>query len=160
MAINIKAFLRTIAGFDRLRDSELERLANIACVRTAAAGQPIDVQGQPAEKFCILESGRLGVVLELDFGVARQSYMVTTLGPGQMFAWSGLVGNPHYTAGSKCLTDCRYLEFDVGQLLKLFEEDPQLGYVMMRLVAQTIASRLKHIQLQLAQQCALNESAE
>jgi len=158
--MDIVSFLSRISGFDRLEPAEVERIARIGKLRSVKAGEPIDVQGKPAEKFCILVSGRLAVILTLDFGVAHQTYQVTTLGPGQMFAWSGLVGNPHYTAGSRAISDCSYLEFDVRELERLFEENPRLGYVLMRLVAQTIASRLRHIQLQLAQQYALRESVE
>lgn len=153
-------FLRGLSGFDRLEPNEVERIARIAKLKSVKAGEPVDIQGEPAEKFYILVSGRLAVILTLDFGVAHQTYQVTTIGPGQMFAWSGLVGNPYYTAGSRAVSDCSYLEFDVKELERLFDEDPRLGYVMMRLVAQTIASRLKHIQLQLAQQYALRESVE
>ncbi|NPV14792.1 Crp/Fnr family transcriptional regulator [candidate division WOR-3 bacterium] len=156
----LKNFLRGIEGFERLDEEELERIARIARLNSVKAGELIDVQGEPATKFYILVSGRLAVILTLDFGVAHQTYQVLTLGPGQMFAWSGLVGNPHYTAGSRAITDCSYLEFDVKELERLFDEDPRLGYVMMRLVARTIASRLRQMQLQLAQQYALRESAE
>ena len=97
-------------------------------------------------------------MLDLDLGVAKKSYIVTSVGPGQMFAWSGLVGNPHYTAGSRAMTDCTFLEFDVAALASAFDSDPQLGYVVMRMVAQTIASRLRAMQLQLAQQYALSEA--
>lgn len=155
-----KMFLKGIDGFDRLDDGELEHIVQIGRVGSVQAGEVIDVQGQPAEKFYILVSGRLAVILTLDFGVVHQTYQLITLGPGQMFAWSGLVGNPYYTAGSRAVTDCSYLEFDVREFERLFDEDPRLGYVMMRLVARTIASRLRQMQLQLAQQYALRESVE
>jgi len=150
--MDVKAFLKGISGFDRVEESELERIAKIAQLKSVKAGGSVDIQGEPADKFYILVAGRLAVVLTLDFGVAHQTYQLMTLGPGQMFAWSGLVGNPHYTAGSRAISDCSFLEFAVRDLERLFEEDPRLGYVMMRLVAQTIASRLRHMQLQLAQQ--------
>ncbi|MEO0051924.1 MAG: cyclic nucleotide-binding domain-containing protein, partial [candidate division WOR-3 bacterium] len=98
--MDIKEFLKTIEGFERLEDSELERFARLGKLKSARAGEPVDVQGQPADRFYILVSGRLAVILTLDFGVAQQTYQIMTLGPGQMFAWSGLVGNQHYTAGS------------------------------------------------------------
>jgi CRP-like cAMP-binding protein len=153
-----KQFLKTIPEFADLKDEHLERVARIARPGSVKANQLIDVQGQPADKFYILVSGRLGVVLDLDFGVSKKSYVVTSVGPGHMFAWSGLVGNPHYTAGSRAMTDCTFLEFDVAALTAAFDDDPQLGYVFMRTVAQTIASRLRAMQLQLAQQYALGQA--
>ncbi len=158
--MDIVSFLQGIKGFEQLERSELEQVARLAKLKKVKAGEPIDLQGEPASKFYVLVSGRLGVILTLDFGVVNQTYQITTLGTGDMFAWSGLVGNPHYTAGSRAITDCSYLEFEVSELERLFVEDPRLGYVMMRLVAQTIASRLRHMQLHLAQQYALRESVE
>lgn len=153
-----KTFLKNIAAFATLDDADIECLARVARVGSVKANEPVDVQGQPAEKFFVLVSGRLGVVLDLDLGVSRRSYIVTTLGPGDMFGWSGLVGNPHYTAGSRALADCTYLEFDAAALHREFETDPRLGYVVMQGVARTIASRLRAMQLQLAQQYALSQA--
>jgi CRP-like cAMP-binding protein len=158
--MDLKELLRGFEGFGELTESELERMAAIAELRSAKAGSTIDVQGEPAKMFGVLVSGRLGVMLSLDLGVVHQTYQVTTVGPGEMFAWSGMVGNPFYTAGSKCLTDCQYLAFDAAKLQEEFERDPRLGYVIMKLVAKTIASRLRHMQLKLVQQYALSESAE
>jgi CRP-like cAMP-binding protein len=156
--MDAKAFLKSIPEFGQLADADIDRVAAIARVGDVKAGDMVDVQGEPADKFYILVSGRLGVALELDFGVTKKNYMVTSVGPGHMFAYSGLVGNPHYTAGSRALANSTYLEFDVAKLNAAFEEDPRLGYVMMRMVAQTIVSRLRAMQLQLAQQYALSEA--
>jgi CRP-like cAMP-binding protein len=158
--MDVKAFLKTIPEFAQLPDADVDVVARLAKVGEAKAGSMVDVQGEPATKFYILVSGRLGVVLELDFGVTKKNYMVTSVGPGQMFAYSGLVGNPHYTAGSRAMANSTFLEFDVAKLEKEFEADPRLGYVMMKMVAQTIASRLRAMQLQLAQQYAVSEAEQ
>jgi CRP-like cAMP-binding protein len=158
--MDVKEFLKTIPEFAQLPDADVDLVAGIAKVGEVKAGSMVDVQGEPATKFYILVSGRIGVVLELDFGVTKKNYMVTSLGPGHIFAYSGLVGNPHYTAGGRAMTNCSYLEFDVARLNAAFAEDPRLGHVMMRMVAQTIASRLRAMQLQLAQQYALNEAEQ
>jgi CRP-like cAMP-binding protein len=158
--MDVKEFLKTIPEFAQLPEADVDLVAKIAKVGEVKAGSMVDVQGEPATKFYILVSGRLGVVLELDFGVARKNYMVTSVGPGQMFAYSGLVGNPHYTAGSRAMANSTYLEFDVAKLNAAFNEDPRLGHVMMRMVAQTIASRLRAMQLQLAQQYAVSEAEQ
>ncbi|MBN2464285.1 Crp/Fnr family transcriptional regulator [candidate division WOR-3 bacterium] len=156
--MDVKAFLKTIPEFAHLPEADVDVVAGLAKVSEVKAGNMVDVQGEPANRFCIVVSGRLGVVLDLDFGVRKKSYMVTSLGPGSMFAYSGLVGNPSYTAGSRAMTNSTFLEFDVAKLDKEFEADPRLGYVMMKMVAKTIASRLRAMQLQLVQQYALSQA--
>jgi CRP-like cAMP-binding protein len=158
--MDVKAFLKTIPEFGQLPDTGLDLLTKLAKVGEVKAGNMIDVQGEPASRFYILVSGRLGVVLELDFGVTKKNYMVTSVGPGQMFAYSGLVGHQHYTAGSRAMTNCSYLEFDVDKLNAALDDDPRLGHVLMKMVAQTIASRLRAMQLQLAQQYAIGEAEQ
>jgi CRP-like cAMP-binding protein len=158
--MDTKAFLKAIPEFAHLTETDVDRVASIAQVGEVKAGDMVDVQGEPATKFYILVSGRLGVVLELDFGVTKKSYIVTSLGPGHMFGYSGLVGNPRYTAGSRAMTNSTYLEFDVAKLNAAIDEDPRLGHVMMKMVAQTIASRLRAMQLQLAQQYALSQAEQ
>lgn len=158
--MDVKEYLRSLPAFEDLGDEDLNRVVRHGRVRDVKAGEQIDVQGEPATMFYILVSGRLAVVLDLDFGVSKKSYMVTSIGPGQMFAWSGMVGNPTYTASGKTLSDSVILGFQVPELEREFQEDPRLGYVVMRAVARTIASRLRHMQLQLVQQYAVHESAE
>jgi CRP-like cAMP-binding protein len=158
--MDVKEFIRNISAFDHVSEDELDRVAKLAHVREVKAGVIVDPQGDPAMKFYILVKGRMAITLDMDFGVSKKSYMVTTIGPGQMFAWSGLVGNPNYTAGGKTLVDCTVLEFKVQELEREFESDPLLGYSMMKAVAKTVASRLRNMQLQLVQQYAVRESAE
>jgi CRP-like cAMP-binding protein len=156
--MDVREFLKGIPEFQTLKDEDIDRVARIAKRGQVKAGQPIDVQGEPADRFYILETGRLGIVLDLDLGVSKKSYVVTTIGPGDMFAWSGLVGNPNYTAGSRAMTDCTFVSWKVDELVAQFDEDTRLGYVMIRTVARTIASRLRAMQLQLVQQYALSEA--
>jgi len=158
--MDTKAFLKAIPEFAHLTEADVDLVASIARVGEVKAGDMVDVQGESATRFYILVSGRLGVVLELDFGVTKKNYIVTSLGPGHMFGYSGLVGNPCYTAGSRAMTNSTYLEFDVAKLNTAFDEDPRLGHVMMKMVAQTIASRLRAMQLQLAQQYALSQAEQ
>ncbi len=156
--MELKEFLKSIPELQSLDNEDIARLAALARRGSVKAGESIDRQGEPADKFYIVESGRLGVTLDLDIGVSKKSYVVTTIGPGDMFAWSGIVGNPRYTAGSRAMTDVNYIEWRASELLPEFEADARLGYVMMRAVAQTIASRLRAMQLQLVQQYALSQA--
>lgn len=158
--MDVKKFLKSIHGFRRLADEHIDRVVPLARVRQVKAGTVIDVQGEPAKKFFVLVKGRVAVVLETDFGVSRNSYIVTSLGPGEMFAWSGMVGNPNYTASGEALTASTILEFKVSVLEKVFKADPELGYHFMQAIARTIASRLRHMQLQFVKQAAIRESAE
>jgi CRP-like cAMP-binding protein len=158
--MDVGDFLKSVPAFSRLAAEHVDRIAPLARVRQVKAGTMIDVQGEPADKFYMLALGRIAVVLEMDFGVSSSSYIVTTVRPGEMFAWSGMVGNRKYTAGGEAQADSTILEFAVTDLERVFEDDPQLGYHFMRAVARTIASRLRHMQLQFVKQAVIRESSE
>ena len=111
--MDVKAFLKTIPEFEQLPDADVDLMARLAKVGEAKAGAMVDVQGEPATKFYILVSGRLGVVLELDFGVTKKNYMVTSVGPGQEL--NNIVEFPWATASQGTATHSIY--FLDGQYL-------------------------------------------
>ena len=158
--MDTKDFLKGVPGFRRLADEHIERIVPLARERQVRAGTVIDKQGDPADRFYVLVHGRVAVVLATDFGVSRHSYIVTSLGPREMFAWSGMVGNPNYTASGEALIDSTVLEFRVSELHQVFEADPELGYHFIQAIARTISSRLRHMQLQFVRQAAIRESSE
>ncbi|MFO7675866.1 MAG: Crp/Fnr family transcriptional regulator [bacterium] len=158
--MDVKDFLKGMPVLAGLADEQLDRIAALGKIRQVKAGSMIDVQGEPAEKFYILMQGRVAVVLAIDFGVSKNSYIVLTVGPGEMFAWSGMVGNRKYTAGGEAQIDSTVVEFTSSELVAAFEVDYELGYRWMRAVAKTIASRMRHMQLQFVRQAAIRESSE
>jgi CRP-like cAMP-binding protein len=70
------------------------------------------------------------------------------VGTGDVFGWSGLIPPTRATASAKAITDCRVLIFDSQELLKMFDEDCQLGYVMTVKAAGVIRERLRDMRIE------------
>ena len=63
--------------------------------------------------------------------------------PGQAFGWSAVVGNGHYTAQARALSDVRVVSIDGQGLLGYLEQNPVVGFVLMKRVAGIVSSRLR-----------------
>ena len=103
-----------------------------------AAGEVILKEGDPANRFFLIESGRVAI----EAG-SRQGKMVQTLGPGEVLGWSWLFApfSWHFSARAMEPTQCVVL--DGGHLLVTAEENPKFGYELMRLISQVLVGRLQ-----------------
>jgi CRP-like cAMP-binding protein len=97
-------------------------------------------EGGRANGFWIIRSG----AVTLDLRVAdRRSATVATLGPGDLLGWSWLFPPYAWDFGAEALSPVRAYAFDGAQVRALCEEDPSLGVVLLRTVAEILAHRLQ-----------------
>jgi CRP-like cAMP-binding protein len=107
------------------------------------------------DKFYLTLNGRVNVVMEtlerdVEHKVSEQylrdlktkDVVVSTLGPGDVFGWSGLVSPHTATAGAQAASDCEVVVVDAKKLVEIFDEDCEFGYQMMQKAAQVIRDRL------------------
>jgi len=101
-------------------------------------GEIILKQGEPANRFFLIDSGR--VVIEAGKSDGKT---VQTLDAGDVLGWSWLFPpfSWHFTARALTPTKCTVL--DGGHLLVTAEENHEFGYELMRLVAQIGIERLQ-----------------
>ena len=74
--------------------------------------------------------------------------VVSTSGPGEVFAWSALVPPCVAISSGKAQTPCRAVAFDCGELRARFEDDPRFGFLMTQKAAQVIRDRLRDMHLE------------
>ena len=135
----IEQFLPEHPFFSGLDAGALAVLAGCARNVSFAPGEYLFRTGQPANQFFVVRRGR--VALEVH-SPATGTMVVDTADAGDVVGWSWLV--PPYT----WLFDARAAEptgavsFDGGCLRDTCEEDPRLGYELMKLVTQVMLDRL------------------
>ena len=124
------------AGMDA---SALAIVAGCATNVSFAPGEYLFRTGQPADQFFVVRRGRVALQVH---SPAAGTMVVDTADAGDVVGWSWLV--PPYT----WLFDARAVEptgavsFDGLCLRGKCEEDPHLGYELMKLVTQVMLSRL------------------
>ena len=117
-----------------------------AGIGTYGAGREIFVEKEDAGNLCLLLHGRVGLLIELAGG---KKLMVGVVRDGQLFAWSGLVGDHHYTATAHCMENSTVAILPAAAVRRACESYPHLGYALMEKLADTLADRLKDRDLQL-----------
>jgi CRP-like cAMP-binding protein len=97
-------------------------------------------EGGMATGFWVIRSG--AVTLDLYVGERRRA-TVATLGPGDLLGWSWLFPPYEWDFGAEALSPVRTHAFDGAQVRALCEEEPALGVVLLRTVAEILAHRLQ-----------------
>jgi CRP/FNR family cyclic AMP-dependent transcriptional regulator len=131
------------AGVDAER---LVVLARMAQEVTAAADEVFFREGDTLDRFYIVIEGEVAIVTDLP-NKDRQ-IVVSTVGPGEVFAWSGLVPPHLATSSARAVTQCRVIAFDCNKMRARFDEDNALGYVMMQRLAQVMGDRIRDMHIE------------
>ena len=148
--------LRRYPVFAGLTHENLVTLANTAQELSVEEGHMFFHEGEELHEMFIVLEGAVGIVMELpakdvEHSVADQltseyateHVVLSAVGPGEMFGWSGLVPPYQSMAGAKALTPCRVIAFDCLALLEAFKADCRFGFLMMEKTAQVIRGRLR-----------------
>jgi CRP-like cAMP-binding protein len=148
MAIeNLRRVLEEHAFFQGMKPEFLELLAGCAKNVVFHADETLFREGDPADEFYLIREGRVGLHLE----GPGSPISIQTCGDGDGVGWSWLVGPPphqwHYTA--RAVKDVRAIAIDGVCLRKKCEQNYELGYEVLRRVAEVMAERLGATRLQL-----------
>ena len=158
--------LRGAAIFAELRDEEAARLLEVARPRQCQQGECLFLLGDPADRFYVVVSGRVELAFPLSFGGAVRDIPVESKTPGSALGWSALVKPYRFTLSARVAETSELAAFARQDLLRVFEAEPRIGYVVMRHVAEVVGRRLLQVQalwareLQRAVTDSLTASAE
>jgi CRP-like cAMP-binding protein len=106
-----------------------------------------------ADRFWVIRSG----AVDLDQRVSEiQRVQVAGLGAGDLLGWSWLFPPYRWDFGASAFSPVRAYEFEAVAVLALCEQDPALGFSLIRNVAEILAHRLESTRGQLMEQYALH----
>ncbi|KMS73879.1 hypothetical protein ACM01_16155 [Streptomyces viridochromogenes] len=112
--------------------------------------------GGTADRFWVIRSG----AVSLDQRVTSiQRVTVASLGSGDLLGWSWLFPPYQWDFGAEAFSPVRAYEFDAAAVLRLCEEDPELGMSLVRHVAEILAHRLELTRGRLMEQYGQRRSA-
>jgi CRP/FNR family cyclic AMP-dependent transcriptional regulator len=122
------------------------RLGHIAHVRDYLAGTLLFIEGIAHPEFHVIVEGQV----QLDMHVPQRGRVpILSVGPGEILAWSALLGNSVMTTTATALKDVRTVAFRADQLLDLCAKEHEAGYHIMRQLATALSHRLLATRLQL-----------
>jgi CRP/FNR family cyclic AMP-dependent transcriptional regulator len=126
--------------FKGLSPENLQVLADSSQPTEFVAGQIIFRRGDPANRFYVIESGKVAVELERP---DCEPLLIQTIGPGRELGWSWILPpyNEHFTATA--LEPTKAIFFHGTTLRKCCEENHDLGYELMKRMAEVMLHRIQ-----------------
>jgi CRP/FNR family transcriptional regulator, cyclic AMP receptor protein len=113
---------------------------------TAAPGDLLARQGEPASAFWLIEAGHLALDL---YSPERGPVPTQTVGPGEILGWSWLVPPYRWQFDCRAVDRVEGLAFDAQWLREQCDQDHELGYHLLKQLVAVIANRLAATRLQL-----------
>lgn len=139
--------LQRIPWFQELKPQHVRRLASIAELRTVRAGEVLFREGDKEDFVYIVLEGRIGLDLYVPH---RGKVRFYTADRWEIFGWSSVTPTVRQrTAGAVAVVESRVARIDAAEMRQACEEDYELGYQVMRRLANVIAGRLLVTRLQL-----------
>lgn len=127
-AKDARARLGEVALFAGLPPARLERAMSRATLRDAKQGTTIIAQGDAADLFYVINSGRVEVT---QTDASGASHLLRQMGPREFFGEIGLLSHVPRTATVTALTDCTLVALDGPAFLELVESGSGLTYTML-----------------------------
>ena len=147
MSCRKTAYLRRIDLFKGLDANELAEIEATADARTYSSGDVLFGEGSRGDEIYVLKQGkvRIDLTLKSDSDCAT----VQRLRGGQILGELALLDQRARSATATCESRCEIIALGCEKLLRLFQRNHDIGYVVMRNLAQIVATRLRKTNLQL-----------
>ena len=119
----------------------LERLARSAAIRRLEQGTLIVRQNDEARAVYFLLNGAVQILVyfegvgDLLMGVHRE--------PGSLIAWSAFRAPYRHTSSMRCEESTELMRMPRDTFEEIFEEEPYLGYLILKKVASAMDNRLE-----------------
>jgi CRP-like cAMP-binding protein len=154
--INIIQMLETLPSIPLFQDIDPAQTALLKPLFEQFACPPDTViieQGAPASYLYLLIKGEVAIRYKPYDG---PSIVLTRLRDGDVFGWSAVVGSPDYTSSIVSETQIEAIRIRRNDLLKLSNQSPETGKVIMERLARVVSPRWENTHAQV--QSLLNSS--
>lgn len=146
MNVDLKSHLGQMECLAGLPAAALDRLAQLARYEDYPGGHMLFREGGQNATLYLITTGAIALEMCIP---GRGCVRLLTLGPGDLVAWSALLSSGTMTTSACVLEPTQVIALDGPTVLAICEADHELGYHIMRRVAQSLANRLVATRLQL-----------
>jgi CRP-like cAMP-binding protein len=132
--------------FNGMKPEQLAELAEGAKASQFEAGAVLFREGEPANQFYLIESGKIALEAHEPAGGTT---LVETLGAGDVLGWSWLFPPFAWHFQVRALEPANVIILNGARLLVAAERNHEFGYELMKRVAQVVIHRLQATRKQL-----------
>ena len=115
--------------FSEFSDDVLKFLCECSSTREIKKGQILFRQGENADKFYVVRSGRISIQMPAIMGPTLE---IQTLDKDQVLGWSWLISPYKWNFQTKAEEDSELLQFDGAAILARCEQEPKFGYELLK----------------------------
>jgi CRP-like cAMP-binding protein len=138
--------LRETPVFAGLDDDRIATIAGCAKNMRYPAAEKIYGEGDHADQFLILREGHVAIDMQT---LHRGILTVQTVGPGEVLGWSWLFPPYEWHYDARAVEDTRAIALDARCLRGKCQQDPALGFELMKRFSTVMLSRLEATRMQL-----------
>ena len=140
-------FFKNVEIFKGLNNEQLAEIIKCGQEEEFQHETRLFEKGENAAYLWIVREGR--VELRFDFpGLASsEQNTISSIPEAGAFGWSSIVApNKYRLSGYSTGGRCKLVKFERESLLKLFEKDPDIGYMVMSKLATLVGTRFHNLQ--------------
>lgn len=142
----IPELLRDSPFFNGLDEAVIALVAGCAKTARFDGGDMLFRAGQPADTFFVIRHGRVAVELH---NPSRGTITLDTVHDGEVVGWSWLIPPYSWMFDARAMEPTSAVAFDGACLRGKCDQDPALGYALMRQVSQVMYERLQAARVQM-----------
>jgi CRP/FNR family transcriptional regulator, cyclic AMP receptor protein len=142
----LEEVLGDVPFLEGMSEQELELLAGCASNVGFAQGEVLFREGDAADAFYVLRRGTVAIETHVP---GKGGLTVDTIEAGDVVGWSWLFPPHRWHFDGRALSTVRATAFDGACLRGKCEDDPVLGYDLMKRFAQVMIGRLQGTRLRL-----------
>ncbi|MFZ5570004.1 MAG: Crp/Fnr family transcriptional regulator [Thermodesulfobacteriota bacterium] len=150
-------FLKQAEVFSRLNDEELATVSTCCVEEEFQEGDKLFSEKEDAKHLWLLKEGLVDLRFDLPARPTAAENTISTLHPKMLIGWSSLVPPFKYTLSAYCTSrTCRVVKLDTAALVKMFQKDNRMGYIVTAYLLRVIASRFELLRNSaIAKSCAI-----
>ena len=123
-----------------MKPTQLTLLTDCAVARRFSAKQTILHEGEFANGFYLIETGKVALESEVSFG---ESIPIQILGPGDLLGWSWMFPPYVWQFTARAIEPCTALFYYAAILREYCEKDHSLGYELLKRISAVMVTRLQ-----------------
>jgi CRP/FNR family cyclic AMP-dependent transcriptional regulator len=143
---NLLRILSETRFAEGLSHEHLKCLCRAGRLVRLVAGQLLFREGDTENEVFVISSGHVRLAMSIP---GRGDVPFLTAGPGDFVGWSGLISDGRMTATATTVDDTTLIALSGKHLQELCNCEKDLGYVLLRRVAQVLSQRLLSTRLQM-----------
>ncbi len=125
--------------FSGLDDDILKFLCDCSSEFVIKKGQILFLQGENANAFYVVYTGLIAIKIPSIIGPSLE---IQTLGKNQVLGWSWLISPYKWNFQAEAEEDSELLMFDGAAILARCEQNPRVGYELLKKFAALMSTRL------------------